>query len=89
MFRLIASTAVSLATLSPTYADTTAPDLTLVKAPAPTLVPEETSDCTPDNPHPNRTQGATITGATDTEVARPPFGTSDRTPSNHSSHPTN
>ena len=35
------------------------------------------------NPAPRRTPGASITGAAGTEVARTPFGTSDRTPSNH------
>lgn len=89
MFGLIASAAFSLAALSPTYAETAAPDLTLVKAQASTLVPEKTSDRTPDNPHRDRTPGATITGAAGTEVAGPPFGASDRTPSNHYSHPTN
>jgi hypothetical protein len=47
------------------------------------LWPEKTSDRTPDNAHPDRTPGASITGAAGTEIARTPFGTSDRTPENH------
>lgn len=43
----------------------------------------KTSDRTPDNPAPHRTPGASITGAAGTDLARTPFGTSDRTPSNH------
>lgn len=87
MFRLIACTAAfSLAVFSPAVAEPAAPDLTLVKAQASALVPEKTSDRTPDNPHPDRTPGASITGAAGTEVARTPFGTSDRTPENHYVH---
>jgi hypothetical protein len=88
MFRLIACTAaLSLAALSPAFAEAAAPDLTVVQGQASTLAPEKTSDRTPDNPHPNRTPGASITGAAGTEVARTPFGTSDRTPENHYVHP--
>jgi hypothetical protein len=84
MFRTIAcAAAFSLAALSPVFADAAAPDLTLFKAPVSTPVPEKTSDRTPDNPNPDRSPGASITGAVGTEVARTPFGTSDRTPSNH------
>lgn len=43
----------------------------------------KTSDRTPNNSSPDRTPGASFTGATGTDVARTPFGTSDRTPSNH------
>ena len=88
MFRLIACTAAfSFAALSPASAQSAPPALTLVKAQASTVAPEKTSDRTPDNPAPQRTPGASITGAVGTEVARTPFGTSDRTPSNHYSHP--
>ena len=84
MFRLIACTAaLSLAALAPASTETAAPDRTQVKAHASSLVPEKTSDRTPDNAHPDRTPGASITGAAGTEVARTPFGTSDRTPENH------
>lgn len=88
MFRFIACTAaLSLASLSPAFAEAAAPDLTVVKVQASTLVPEKTSDRTPDNAHPDRTPGASITGAAGTDVARTPFGTSDRTPENHYVHP--
>lgn len=90
MFRTIASAAaISFATLSPALADSAASDVTLVKAPLPISLLEKTSDRTPGNPHPDRTPGASIFGAPGTEVARTPFGTSDRTPSNHYTHPTN
>ncbi|MCZ7595857.1 MAG: hypothetical protein M5U16_13890 [Hyphomicrobium sp.] len=90
MFRIIACTAaLSLAALSTAYAEAAAPDLTVVKAQISTLLPEKTSDRTPDNSYPDRTPGASITGAAGTEVARTPFGTSDRTPENHYSHPSN
>jgi len=90
MIRTIAcAAAISFASLSPAFAEAGAPDLTVVKAQAFTLAPEKTSDRTSDNPHPDRAPGASITGAAGTEVARTPFGTSDRTPSNHYSHPTN
>lgn len=75
MFKLIAYTAaLSLAALAPASAETAAPDLTQVRTKATPLVQEKTSD---------RTPGASITGAAGTEVARTPFGTSDRTPENH------
>ena len=84
MFRTIAcAAALSFVALSPVFAETATPNLTLVKAPVSTTVPEKSSDRTPANPHPDRTPGASITGAAGTEVARTPFGTSDRTPSNH------
>lgn len=89
MFRSIAcAAAFSLAALSPAFAQSTPPAPKLV-AQASTSAPEKTSDRTPDNPRPDRTPGASITGAAGTEVARTPFGTSDRTPSNHYSHPSN
>lgn len=89
MFRLIAcAAALSLAALSTAYAEAK-PDLALAKAKASTLAPEKTSDRTPNNRHPDRTPGASLTGAAGTEVARTPFGTSDRTPENHYSHPSN
>lgn len=43
----------------------------------------KTSDRTPNNTSPDRTPGASVTGAAGTDVARTPLGTSDRTPSNH------
>lgn len=89
MFRILACTAAfSFAVLTPAFAQSAAPALTLVEAQAST-VPEKTSDRTPDNPGPHRTPGASLTGAAGTEVARTPYGTSDRTPSNHYSHPSN
>jgi hypothetical protein len=89
MFKLIAcAAALSLAALSTAYAEAK-PEPALAKAQASTLVPEKTSDRTPDNRHPDRTPGASLTGAAGTEVARTPFGTSDRTPENHYSHPSN
>lgn len=89
MLRSIAcATAFSLAALSPAFAQSTPPAPKLV-AQYSTFAPEKTSDRTPDNPHPDRTPGASITGAVGTEIARTPFGTSDRTPSNHYSHPSN
>jgi hypothetical protein len=76
---------LSFAALSPGLAQTGPQSLTLVKAQSesPAVGAEKTSDRTPDNPVPQRTPGASITGAVGTEVARTPFGTSDRTPSNH------
>ncbi len=89
MFRIVACTAAfSFAALTPAFAQSAAPALTLVAAQASTQVPK-TSDRTPDDPAPHRTPGASITGAAGTEVARTPYGTSDRTPSNHYSHPSN
>ncbi len=70
----------ALAALSPAFAET-APASEVAGAQA--VLPEKTSDRTPDNPSPDRTPGASITGAAGTEVARTPEGTSDRTPSNH------
>jgi hypothetical protein len=70
----------AIALLSAAFADTTSADkVTGAQA----FVPAKTSDRTHDNPSPNRTSGASITGAAGTEVARTPYGTSDRTPSNH------
>jgi hypothetical protein len=90
MFRIVAcAAAFSFAVLTPAFAQSAAPALTLVEAQAATPVPEKTSDRTPDNPAPQRTPGASLTGAAGTEVARTPYGTSDRTPSNHYSRATN
>lgn len=92
MLRTIACTAaISFAALSPALAQTAPPALALVEAQAtaPVAALEKTSDRTPDNLAPQRAPGASITGAAGTEVARTPFGTSDRTPSNHYSHPSN
>ena len=52
-------------------------------------VAAKTSDRTPDNPSPSRTPGASLTGAAGTEGGQTPYGTSDRTPSNHYRPPTN
>ena len=52
-------------------------------------VAAKTSDRTPDNPSPSRTPGASLTGAVGTDVGQTPYGTSDRTPSNHYRPPTN
>jgi hypothetical protein len=86
MFKIVACTAaLSFAALSPALADAGPGALALVEAQAesPAVAPEKTSDRTPDDPAPQRTPGASITGAAGTEVARTPLGTSDRTPSNH------
>ena len=40
----------------------------------------KTSDRTPGNPSPDRTPGATDTGAAGTDAVQTPSGTSDRTP---------
>ena len=91
MLRTIACTAAtSFAALSPALAQTAPPALALVaQATAPVAALEKTSDRTPDNPAPQQAPGASVTGAAGTEAARTPFGTSDRTPSNHYSHPSN
>ena len=44
---------------------------------------DKTSDRTPGNATPQRTPGASIYGAAGTEIGKTPYGTSDRTPSNH------
>lgn len=93
MFRTLVASATVLffGALSPALAQTASPTVKVVEAQASgaSAAAEKTSDRTPDNPRPQRTQGASITGAVGTEVARTPFGTSDRTPSNHYIHPSN
>ena len=77
--------ALTLATLglSPAFAQAS-------DAPSTKLgVAAKTSDRTPDNASPSRTPGASLTGAVGTEVGQTPYGTSDRTPSNHYRPPTN
>lgn len=90
MFRIVAfAAALSFAAVSPALAQS-APTTMMwaeTEAAVQVQVPEKTSDRTPDNPAPNRTPGASITGAAGTDVARTAFGTSDRTPSNHYIHP--
>ena len=71
--------ALSFAALGPALAEPHHP-ATKVAVP---FAPTKTSDRTPDNPSPDRTPGASQTGAAGTEVARTSDGTSDRTPSNH------
>ena len=81
----VVSAALTLATpgLSPAFAQAS-------DAPSTKLgVAAKTSDRTPDNPSPSRTPGASLTGAVGTEVGQTPYGTSDRTPSNHYRPPTN
>jgi hypothetical protein len=93
MFRTLfaCATALSFGALSPVLAQTASPPLKVVEAQASggSAGSEKTSDRTPDNPRPQRTPGAGITGAVGTDVARTPYGTSDRTPSNHYIHPSN
>ena len=86
MFKIVAfAAALSFAAISPALAQSASPLMNVAGAPAATQiqVPVKTSDRTPGNPAPDRTPGASITGAAGTEVARTAFGTSDRTPSNH------
>jgi hypothetical protein len=80
-----AALAFGAAGLSSAFAQTTAPS-------TPNQVqvqPVKTSDRTPGNPAPDRTPGASLSGAAGTEIGQTPNGTSDRTPSNHYRPPTN
>ncbi|SFV34310.1 hypothetical protein [Hyphomicrobium facile] len=76
---LFIGTVAALAGIAPVHADTTASS----KETTPAYAPNKTSDRTPDNRAPDRTPGASATGAVGTEIAKTPDGTSDRTPSNH------
>src|ERR1700730_3072922 len=93
MFRTLFAGAalLSFGALPLALAQTASPTVKVVEAQASgaSAVSEKTSDRTPDNPRPQRTPGASITGAVGTDVARTPYGTSDRTPSNHYIHPSN
>jgi hypothetical protein len=83
IFVVSAALALATAGLSPALAQAS-------DAPSTKLgVAAKTSDRTPDNPSPSRTPGASLTGATGTEAGQTPYGTSDRTPSNHYRPPTN
>jgi hypothetical protein len=74
-----------MAGLSSAIADTSASTSTKVTQANST----KTSDRTPGDPSPDRTPGASLTGAAGTEAGQTPDGTSDRTPSNHYRPPTN
>jgi hypothetical protein len=50
---------------------------------------QKTSDRTPGNVAPERTPGASRTGAAGTEAGQTVYGTSDRTPSKHYQTPSN
>jgi hypothetical protein len=53
---------------------------TLILNTKPPSSTDKTSDRTPGNPAPDRTPGATGTGAAGTDAGQTPAGTSDRTP---------